>query len=421
MKGTRIYDAGGNDNGRLDPGETVDLTAIFKNIGGCDFTDLNTTLECSDGYITIDDNTGYFGALPVDSTKENIANPYVVTASASAPQGHSAAFQIIVVDGAFLDTFDFDIVIGTYHYLLWNPDPSPSSGQRIDSILNALGYSGHYCTSLPSTDLGVYMAIFGCVGVYPNRYLVENSGTEATAIDDYLDAGGRVYLEGSAVFYIDPYFFGAHDFTNRFGINATTYSYQDMGPISGETSTFTQGMYFTYTGENQYMDHIDPQATGFLIFHDTNNSYNCAVANDAAIYQTVGASFELGGLVDGSGVSTKTALLDSIMHFFGISLIGIEEVTKGEPQVVNLNIHPNPFSKTTTITFSTMVNNQTSLFIYDALGRVVKRFNSLPNQACKQIFWDGRDDGGYHLPDGVYFVRVKTDASEQLEKIILLD
>jgi flagellar hook assembly protein FlgD len=98
-----------------------------------------------------------------------------------------------------------------------------------------------------------------------------------------------------------------------------------------------------------------------------------------------------------------------------------KEVTKGEPQVVNLNIHPNPFSKTTTITFSTMVNNQTSLFIYDALGRVVKRFNSLPNQACKQIFWDGRDDGGYHLPDGVYFVRVKTDASEQLEKIILLD
>jgi flagellar hook assembly protein FlgD len=109
------------------------------------------------------------------------------------------------------------------------------------------------------------------------------------------------------------------------------------------------------------------------------------------------------------------------MHFFGINLIGIKEITRGEIPVANLNILPNPFSKATTITFSTIGNNQTSLLIYDALGRVVKRFNPSTNQACKQISWDGRDDRGYQLPDGVYFVCVKTDAGEQLEKIVLLN
>ena len=405
----------------MDPGETVDLTAVLKNVGGYNFSNLNTTLECSDAYITINDNAGYFGGLAVDSTKENTSDPYVVTASASAPQGHSAAFHIITVDGVFIDTFDFDIVIGTFHYLVWNPDPSPSSGQQIDSILNALGYSGHYYTSLPSTDLGVYQAILGCLGVYPSRYLVENSGTEATALEGYLDAGGRVYLEGSAVFYIDPYFFGAHDFCNKFGIDGIAYSYQDMGPISGETSTFTQGMYFNYAGENQYMDHINPQATGFLIFHDTNNNYNCGVANDAAIYQTVGTSFELGGLVDDSGVSTKAALLDSIMHFFGINLIGIEEVTKVETNGLNMTIRPNPFSKATSISFDIGGSSRADFFIYDATGRLVRQFNQVTNQPFNQIFWDGKDNSGKRLPSGIYFVRVKTDASEQLEKIILLD
>jgi len=120
-----VYDGGGNNNGRLDPGETVDLTAILKNVGGYNFTNLNTTLRCSDAYITINDNIGYFGELLVDSTGENLGDPYIISASASAPQGHIAAFSIITTDGSFIDTFYFNLVIGTFHYLVWNPDPTP--------------------------------------------------------------------------------------------------------------------------------------------------------------------------------------------------------------------------------------------------------------------------------------------------------
>lgn len=357
----------------------------------------------------------------IDSIGENTSDPYVITASASAPQGHSAAFRIITTEGAFIDTLNFDLVIGTYHYLLWNPDPTPSSGQCIDSVLSALGYSGHYYTSLPSTDLGMYQAILGCFGVYPSRYLIQDSGPEAIAIEDYLNAGGRVYFEGSAVWYIDPYFFGAHDFSSLFGISGIAYSYQDMGPISGETNTFTQGMYFNYSGDNQYMDHINPQGTGFLIFHDSDNSYNCGVANDAAIYQTVGTSFELGGLVDGSGVSTKQALVDSIMNFFGINLVGIEENTRTTDKAIGLDVYPNPFNHTTNITFGVRTNSKANLIIYDAVGRVIRQFDMTIAQPITQVIWDGRDDHGKRLSAGIYFVRVKTEASEQWGKVVLFD
>lgn len=412
---------GGNNNGRLDPGETVDLTSVLKNIGGYNFTNLNTTLYCSDAYITISDNTGYFGGLLIDSTDENVSDPYIVTASGAAPQGHAADFYVVTTDGSFADTFYFELVIGTYHYLVWNPDPSPRSGQIIDSLLNVIGYSGHHYTSLPSTDLGVYQAILGCCGVYPSRYLIESSGAEAMALEDYLNAGGRVYLEGSAVWYIDPYFFGAHDFCNLFGIDGIAYSYQDMGPIAGETGTFTQGMAFNYSGENMYMDHINPIGTGFLIFHDTNNAYNCGVANDAAVYQTVGTSFELGGLVDGSGVSTRKALVDSIMHFFGIDLIGIKENTKSHVETASLSIYPNPFKDITKIAFTSTANSITSAIIYDATGRIVMHNTWKPDRTVDHFIWEGKNDLDQRLAAGIYFVCIRNEVSEQWGKIILCD
>jgi hypothetical protein len=38
-------------------------------------------------YITINDDTGYLGDLPIDSIKENTADPYTVTVDASTPEG----------------------------------------------------------------------------------------------------------------------------------------------------------------------------------------------------------------------------------------------------------------------------------------------------------------------------------------------
>lgn len=198
-------DTGGNNNGHLDPGETVDLTSILKNIGGVDFTDLATTIECpSDPYITITDNSGYFGFLAIDSTKENTGDPYVVTASSSTPQGHNAQFRLIATDGSFTDTFDFNLVVGTYNYLVWNPDPTPSSGQRIDSILTSIGFTGSYSINLPITELDMYQAIFVCVGIYSNNYIIGASSSEASALVDYLNNGGHMYLEGGDVWFYDP-------------------------------------------------------------------------------------------------------------------------------------------------------------------------------------------------------------------------
>jgi len=313
-------------------------------------------------------------------------------------------------------------VVGSYHYLVWNPDPTPAPGQRIDSILTSLGYTGIHETALPVADIDMFMAIFVCVGIYSNNYIIDASGSEASALVDYLNNGGHMYLEGGDVWYYDPPYQGGYDFGPLFGIQAVSDGTGDLGPVVGELGTFTDQMSFNYSGENSYIDHINATGTGFVIFRDGNNNYNCGVANDAGTYKTVGSSFELGGLVDGTEPSTKAVLLDSIMNFFGITT-GIEEISKFDVKTPMLKIYPNPFSKLTTISFGEVYGAKSiDLKIYDATGRLVKNF-TLPTSNFTlptSIIWDGRDNLNRTVPNGIYFVRLISGENKQVVKVILV-
>jgi hypothetical protein len=419
---THIDDPGGNNNGHLDPGETADLTAVLKNIGGMDFTNLSTTIQSSDPYITIIDDSGYFGSLAVDSVKENTSDPYTLTASASTPTGYAAPCQLLVTDGGFADTFDFDIIIGRMHYLVWNPDPTPESGEAIDEILTSLGYSGNISTTLPTAELDYYYAVFVCVGIYSNNYIIDISSAEASALVDFVTSGGRMYLEGGDVWYYDPPYQSGYDFGPLFGINASADGTSNLGPVVGLATTFTEGMNFTYDGENNYIDHIDPTGTGFTIFRDGNDAYNCGVASDAGTYQTVGMSFELGSLVDGSGVTRRDTLLERIMNFFGLNLVVAEENSSNTAVVSNIKLTPNPFRNSITIRWQN-VNSAvpTRITIYDATGRAVKQYDEVSLRHVQHAVWDGRDNRGNALASGIYFVHVETEQQKTVDKIILIE
>ena len=420
MLRTTVYDTGGNNDGYLDPGETADLTATLKNVGGVDFTYLTTAIEGSDPYITITDNAGSFGSLAIDSVKENTDDPYVVSVSASAPIGHRAEFMLIAMDNGFVDTFAFDLVVGSYDYLVWEPDSMPGSGETIDSILTSFGYTGDYCTTLDTAaSLGVYKALFVCVGVDPNNYLIESGSCAANMLVDYLNGGGRMYLEGGDVWTV-----GYH-FAPLFGIIQITNGINFFGPVVGVAGTFTEGMYFPYGGENSDMDEIAPTGTGFVIFYDDDNVSDCGVANDAGTHRTVGVSFELSGLVDGAGVSTKAALLDSIMHFFGVFPTGVEEVKKRDFVVPKLALYPNPFRQKTDIRWQIADNSQKiSLKIFDIAGRLVKEFNQLTNHQSpiNHIIWDAKDNSGRRVSSGIYFVHLEAaDDYKVTKKVILIE
>ncbi len=403
------------------------MTVTLRNIGGIDFTNLSTTIECSDPYITISDNSGFFGSLAVDSIKENTEDPYVVTTSPTTPQGHVIEIRLIVCENTFVDTLYYDLVVGFYDCLIWNPDPTPSSGEAIHDILTYLGYTADLAADLPpEVFLDSYRSVFVCVGVSPYKYVIDSLSVAAGALVDYLNnAGRKIYLEGGDVWYYDP-LVGGYDFGTLFGINAVADGSSNMGPVVGEFGTFAEGMSFGYSGANNSMDQISPSGSSFSVFRDGDNEYTCGVANDAGAYRTVGASFELGGLVDSTGVSTKAALLDSIMHFFGISPTGIKETTTLMVGIPRLRFYPNPFHEEINISYSIGGSGEyTTLKIYDATGRLVREFSQPAPGAATSTFirWDGRDKTGHLVPSGIYFIHLAADSSsnyKEIEKVVLL-
>lgn len=199
-------------------------------------------------------------------------------------------------------------------YLVWNPDPTPQSGTNIDSGLGMM-FFGDHLTTLPPY-LNRYKAIYACLGVYPNNYRIDSNSTEALLLREYLENGGTMYLEGGDVWCYDPTV-GGFDFGPYFSILPVGNGYNDMGPIVGEAGTFMHGKYFEYGGENNWMDRIIASDSGIEVLRDSNDNYFCGVADNRDVHQTLGTSFELGLLTNGT--STLWELLMEIQLFFGYS------------------------------------------------------------------------------------------------------
>jgi len=104
-------------------------------------------------------------------------------------------------------------------------------------------------------------------------------------------------------------------------IDGTADGTSDMSIVTGETGTMTEGMSFVYsaTGENSYMDHLDPISPAVLILENqATTPYGTGVAYDEGTYKTIGTSHEFGGLDDGSSPSTKEELMYQYLDFFGL-------------------------------------------------------------------------------------------------------
>ena len=414
-------------------GDTGETFVELMNVGSYQAIDIIGTLSCSDSFITIIDSVASFGTILTDSTGANTADPFVIAANPNTPASHIAELTVRIASGPYSVDHNFTFYVGQKDYFVWDPDPNHSSGPAIHAVLDQLNFSGDYSETFPYEYLNIYKTFFTCLGINPDKYIIYDTSTAALEIGQFLNSGGRMYLEGGDVWYFDPTV-GGYSFAQHFCISPVWNSIGPCPGVSGTIGTFTQGMHFSYTGESASMDRIDPTGAGTSIFVNTFNGYcNGVAANN----HTVGISFELGGLSDSVAPSTKMALIDSIMDYFGIPPTGITNSQQlAVVSSISLTCHPTPFRQMTKIRYTipdgTYTENKLrnanfemrkpSLKIYDASGRLVKSFDP---ESCimnreSGFWWDGRDDLGRILAQGVYFVHLNVNDSRIITKTILL-
>ncbi len=190
------------------------------------------------------------------------------------------------------------------------------SENAIKDALEANGKTAIITANIGDYNLSDFTYVFVVLGIYPNNYMITDGSIEASALENYLVNGGRVYMEGGDCWYFDP-IVGGHNFGPTFHINALSDGSGDLNNILG--FSIAAGMDFAYSGANSYIDHLAPVDTAMVAHFNDDPAYYCGIAYDyqAGSYRTIGTSFEFGGLDDASvGSTTKADLMANYLNFF---------------------------------------------------------------------------------------------------------
>ncbi len=81
--------------------------------------------------------------------------------------------------------------------------------------------------------------------------------------------------------------------------------------------------------------------------------------------------------------------------------------------------YPNPFQQKTNVSFNLKNIENAKLLIYNVKGQKVRQFNILNDQS--PIIWDGTDENGISVSNGIYFYILKSDGFEEMKKMIKLN
>ena len=94
----------------------------------------------------------------------------------------------------------------------------------------------------------------------------------------------------------------------------------------------------------------------------------------------------------------------------------------GVPRVFRLaQNHPNPFNPTTTITYQLPSAAEVVLSVYNLSGQLVRELVHLPQVAGHHsVTWDGRDEAGRLMANGVYLYQVRAGEFRSARKMALL-
>jgi hypothetical protein len=398
----------------LDPGETSNLICRLRNEGSVLAVNVSAILRSKNPYVYCIDSLSSYGDIPPLGEREGTG--FSVEADSATPEGYAADMELVYLTGdGYRDSTSFSITVGMgTNFLIWDLDLNTNSGPKIRTALEANGFKGIYTTEIEDFlhMLDAFQAIFICLGINPYNHVLE-SGHIVDSLCGYMNAGGRMYMEGGDTWCYDiPTALHAY-----FRIPEEYDGFDDTYSINGQYGSFTYQMNFAYSGENHWMDRLATYGGSFSIFRNSSPYYLNGVAYSGGTYRTVGVSFEFGGLLDGSPPSTKKILADSIMHFFGI--LGVEEEDDALPLpevFALLPCLPNPCGNQALIRFQVPRKSEVDLRVYDASGRLV------------DVLVHGKVEPGYHsmsvdtkgYVSGVYFYRLAAGGKTFTRKMIIL-
>jgi len=437
-QGIIAYDSppGGNGNGKLDPGEIASIALGIKNIGLGNAYNVYAVLKSADPRFIVLDTFGRYDTIYADSVRFNRVDKFRVNATSAIPREFPVPCTLKIYGLNYTVIRTLNIIVGEITALDPIPDgprtparyyayddvdtfyleaprfnwielrnrgtqlPIISDDQTIRIPLPFVFkyYGIRYTDSLSVCSNGWISPIYTTSAVYVNYPLPDPTATNPSAMicpnwdDLYPPVGNRIwylYEPDSHRFILEwdsVHYFSAREMWDKFQIIV----YDTTNP--------------TYTGDNefvfQYLTANNYTSNTIGIEDETNQIGINALYNGT--YHRACAP-----VVPGRAIKFTT---DTIAMRVGIveaksgRISGMKLTTLARR---NLELALNLFGK-----------ERAQLVIYNTAGRVVRRFTLTP--PLEKLTWDGKDENGSPVNEGVYIIRLEKKEGSETKKIIYL-
>ena len=141
------------------------------------------------------------------------------------------------------------------------------------------------------------------------------------------------------------------------------------------------------------------------------------------VTEQLGPGYSIEKTHDGGFViSTGSNIIKTDAEFNFNEDLFTEEIIDEVPSEFKLyQNYPNPFNPKTVIRFDLPKESNVKILIYDVLGRLIKKIiDNRQDIGFKFIQWDGTNNYGKKVSDGVYLYSIEAENFRQTKKMILL-
>ncbi len=262
-----IADPGGNNNGEINPGETIQLTITLKNYGNSTTaTNVSAKLTTTDPLITITDSIKNYGSIAPGANAN--AAPFVFNVSQNIKNGHTIKLNLTITSSQ-----------GNWNSVLWLIAKAPDFEYRRSQILDGNGILEPGETS----DLTITIKnIGGLIGTNIDGIL--RSMNPGVVVIDSIGSFGNVAIGDSAT-----------NSGNRFRVSASSqlspgHEIKFITMLSGDNNSKDTVEFSIIIGIVNSNSPTGPDGYGYYAYDNTDTNYP-----EAPVYNWVEIDPDLGG------------------------------------------------------------------------------------------------------------------------------
>ena len=230
----------------------------------------------------------------------------------------------------------------------------------------------------------------------PSYCFLDSGDFDEDGAPDFVATCGGYVADYDIVFLWDGDEYIWSDSLTGFGEWVSARDYDLDGHLDIAISAYTGSIVFPGLGNGRFSHDTDS-----LLYCDTNVTFGM-----------ISEDFDLDGDFDLIISEHSYSLPDYIRCYRNTTInLGVVEHESGSISDLLLEVSPNPFSTSVTVSASGFTSNPSDLQIFDLSGRLVREIEPLFNGSEAVYQWNGRSETGAELPDGIYSVRLSSDNS----------